>query len=65
MKGEKGQKTDPQPAALFHHSAHAFGPLSVTGDAGQHPFFGPAAVAVHDDGEMTGNFHERHHFEFS
>jgi hypothetical protein len=31
----------------------------VSGDPGHPPFLGPAAVAIHDDGDMAGDFAPR------
>jgi hypothetical protein len=43
-----------EPAAFFRRAADAFDPLFVAGDAWQVLALGPAAVAIHDDRDMTG-----------
>src|SRR5262249_52105408 len=48
------QLADAQPAAFFHRGAHAVGAAGVALDARQTALPRPAAVAVHDDGDVLG-----------
>ncbi len=38
----------------LHHQADSFHALAMPGNAWQMAAFGPAAIAVHDDGDMFG-----------
>src|SRR5690554_1394 len=54
-EGEQRQCLDPLLYAALDHGTDAFHPRLVTGQTRQAPFFGPAIVAIHDDGDMTGH----------
>ena len=45
---------EPEPAALLDHGPDALDAPAVADDPGQAPPLGPAAVAVHDDGDVSG-----------
>src|SRR6267154_1174144 len=54
-EGEKGQVFDADIGARTRDSTHRLDPLLVTRDARQIALFGPAAVAIHDDGYVPGD----------
>src|SRR6266567_1764531 len=51
----KGKILDFQIAAAFHAFTNGLGSCFVTFDARETPRFGPAAVAIHDNGDMARN----------
>ena len=53
-EGKEGQDLDPLANAFLHHGAHALDPGAMPRDPWQMALPGPAAVAVHDDGDMPG-----------
>ena len=46
-------RVDAEVARRAHDRPHRLDAGLVTGDAGQQPLFRPAAIAVHDDGDMA------------
>jgi hypothetical protein len=53
-KSVKGESFDVQARAGFDGHAGGLRTGAVSGDAGEMTLLGPAAVAIHDDGDMTG-----------
>ena len=51
-KGVQREVPDAQPRGTAQHGAHRLGTATVALDAGQTARGGPAAVAVHDDGDV-------------
>ena len=58
-KGIEGEKLDPQIAAAFDAGAHRVGAFFVALDPRQSALLRPAAVAIHDDGDVARNRFER------
>jgi len=54
-EGEQGQVFDAAIGARTRDLTHRLDPLLVTGDAREIALFGPAPVAIHDDGDMPGD----------
>src|SRR5467141_2019697 len=54
-EGEQGQVFDAAIGARTGDLTHRLDPLLVTGDAREIALFGPAPVAIHDDGDMPGD----------
>src|SRR5439155_1240291 len=54
-EGEQGQVFDSAIGARTRDLTHRLDPLLVTGDAREIALFGPAPVAIHDDGDMPGD----------
>src|SRR4029077_20350994 len=57
----KGEILDFQIAAAFHAFTNGLGSSFVTLDARETARFGPATVAIHDDGDMARNDRGRGH----
>src|SRR5690606_39188510 len=57
-EGEQRQRTDSATHALADRHAHRLDALAMTGLARHAARTGPAAVAVHDDGDVTRQRHE-------
>ena len=53
-EGVEGQRLDAQVAGRAHDVADRLDPRAMPGDARQVALLGPAAVAIHDDGDMVG-----------
>ena len=51
-EGVEGERFDVEAGAGFDDDARGFGAVAVAGDARQVAALGPAAVAVHDDGDV-------------
>ena len=56
-EGEERQVADGEVRAALDDLAHALGPALVTGKPRQSAARGPAAVAVHDDRDVTADPH--------
>src|SRR5439155_9914440 len=54
-KGIKGQALHPGLACGAQRPARSFGAFAMAGNPRQSPALRPAAVAVHDDGDVAGN----------
>src|SRR5258707_8402912 len=54
-EGEQGEVFDAPVGARTRDLTHRLDPLLVTGDAREIALFGPAPVAIHDDGDMPGD----------
>src|SRR6266700_827499 len=54
-EGEQGQVFDAPIGARTRDLTHRLDPLLVTGDTREIALFGPAPVAIHDDGDMPGD----------
>ena len=53
-EGVEGERFDVEAGASFDGGAGGLRSGAVSGDAGEMALLGPAAVAVHDDGDMAG-----------
>jgi len=53
-KGVEGEGLDVEARACFDGGARGLRAGAVTGDARKMALLGPTAVAVHDDGDVTG-----------
>ena len=62
-EGVEGEGFDVQARAGFDGHAGGLRAGAMTGDAGKMAFLSPAAVAVHDDGNVTGEAGEIEFFE--
>ena len=62
-EGVEGERLDVEARAGFDGHASGLRAGSVTCDAGKMAFLGPAAVAVHDDGDVAGQPAEVEFFE--
>ena len=62
-KGVEGQRRDAEFAAALNDVADRFGASSMPEDAGEPSSGGPSAVAIHDDGDMSGWIKSPHHHE--
>ena len=54
-EGEKGEDLDPQLDGSFQGLPDGLHPLPMPGMAGKSPLPGPAAVTIHDDGNVFGD----------
>src|SRR5712692_3021855 len=54
-EGEQGQVFDAAIGARTRDLTHRLDPLRMAGDAREIALFGPAPVAIHDDGDMPGD----------
>ena len=54
-EGEQGEIFHPPFDACLDHVPHPFHTLGMAGNTRHEAFLGPAAVAIHDDGDVPGN----------
>jgi hypothetical protein len=54
-KRVQGEILDTQLTAHLNDVADGFYPFTMTGDTGESPLFCPSTVAVHNNGNMSGN----------